>query len=199
MSKHIETTLTTFDDFVTANSTSKITRVKAAKDFLNDPTPFQVRSFYNPLKRGLIEAFEAGGAPADIRAAAAAASAPRARHYEECAAGAVRWRGRKALVWADVRPTTWSHGDLTVKVNPELGLEIDGVPYVIKLYFKEPALTKRKCEVPLHLLDLCYPDARVGVLDLRRGKLHVPTRLVAGIDALLQGEAASFVTMWNAL
>jgi hypothetical protein len=39
----------------------------------------------------------------------------------------------------------------------------------------------------------------VGVLDVRRAKLIVPTRVIPGMDALLKAEAVAFVSLWSSV
>jgi hypothetical protein len=39
----------------------------------------------------------------------------------------------------------------------------------------------------------------VGVLDVKRSKLFVPTREISDLDALLHGEAAALVGIWERL
>jgi len=85
-------------------------------------------------------------------------------------------------------------------VNPELLLEIDGQATAVKLYFREAGLRKRRVDTLLHLLDKGIPGkARPAILDVPRGRLIVETVPVPGLDILLEGDAAQFVTMWDLL
>ena len=74
---------------------------------------------------------------------------------------------------------------------------------MIKLYFKKDKPSKRLLDTVLRLIDVTLPadkaGATPGILDVQRGRLFTPTVRVADIDALLTGEAAAFVTMWNAV
>jgi hypothetical protein len=82
---------------------------------------------------------------------------------------------------------------------------INGRPFIVKLWFdSSQPLTKPRADPLLHLLDITHgagacSDATVAALDVLRGKLIKPTRLVPGIDALLKGEAACFLEMWESL
>jgi len=108
---------------------------------------------------------------------------------------------RKDLEWSGCRTARWESGELSVNVNPELGLRINGVEHVIKLYFKKDEPRKRLLEPTLRLIELTLPQgkgaATPGILDVRRRRLFTPTVEVPDIDALLVGEAAAFVAMWS--
>ena len=99
----------------------------------------------------------------------------------------------------------WVSGDLTVNVRPELALTINGQPVIVKLWFDvTQALTKPHADPLLQLLDATHgvgagKTATPAVLEVIRGKLFKKTRDVPGLEALLRGEAACFISMWNAL
>jgi hypothetical protein len=121
--------------------------------------------------------------------------------YATCIRAYKRWMGRKRVRWIGSPSTLWQSGSVQVRVNPELGLKIDGVDHVVKLYFKAEKPTKRRVETILHLLASTLPrryrQATPGVLDVQRGRLIVPTVEVADVDALLAGDAAAFEVMFK--
>jgi len=86
-------------------------------------------------------------------------------------------------------------------VNPDIGLLINDKAHMIKLYFKGEKLTARRVQTMLHLMIAALgesrPDAISAILDVRRGRFHIPGNPIADIDALLAGQAAAFTTMWN--
>lgn len=85
-----------------------------------------------------------------------------------------------------------------MRINPELHLDIGGQPHSIKLYFKGEKISKQRVDVALHLLKSKAPrGATVGILDLRRAKLYVPTIAKPGMAALLKAEAAAFTSLWE--
>ena len=86
-------------------------------------------------------------------------------------------------------------------VNPELGLEIDGQRFIVKLYFKKEKLRPNGLSVIGHLMYealQCDPDVMVAVLDTRRGRLLVPTP-VEDVNVQLEGEAAYWVSVASSL
>jgi hypothetical protein len=98
----------------------------------------------------------------------------------------------------------WMSSGLVVRVNPELGLCIAGKRHVIKLYFKDEEPTKHRLHAVLELMRISlkkgrFADVSVAVLDVGAGKLITPTKEDAGFALLLEAEALSFMTMWNAM
>ena len=112
-----------------------------------------------------------------------------------------QWCGKKQFEWVGTSLAYWSDGNLTIRVNPELGLRFNGELYLIKLYFKGEKPSKERLETMFYLLQSTLPrelmGATPGILDVRRGNLFSPTRPIENIQALLMGEAAAFRVMWE--
>lgn len=198
----IEISLTTFIDFVFTSGTPKITCVRKAKEQYGAPYDPK-KDFWRPLRNGIIHMHERNAKPATLDALLDDLRDPKKRRlYPDCVDGYKRWLGRKNTHWTGITSTDWQYEDLTVSVNPELGLDINSRPHRIKLYFKKEQLTKRRVQTILHLLRTTAPSApatTIGILDVPRARLLPFDNAAPGIDALLHGEARSFTTMWNAL
>ena len=121
--------------------------------------------------------------------------------YQECIAGFTQWQRGKNLVWKKALQSEWTRGRVAVHIAPELGVSIRGEPHIITLYFNKAKPSKLRLQVMAHLLNQLNGTARipvtVGILDMRRGRLHSPTRDVSDMEQLLAGEAATFQTMWH--
>lgn len=112
--------------------------------------------------------------------------------------------GRKKIEWFDPPFKEWKTNDLRVKLNPELGLDINGNLFVIKLYFKTDKLSQLKADLILLLMNTKlkkgdFKEATFAVLDVERNKLFDKTKLNKIHLSLLEGEAMSFVNIWNSL
>ena len=122
-------------------------------------------------------------------------------NYIKCIESYKRWLGRKSIEWIGCSQVTWDFDALAVKVNPELGLKINGTNHIIKLYCKADAPSKARIDTILYLIKSTLPRRQrsftPAVLDVQRGRLFVPTRDIPNIDVLLSGEASAFTTMWN--
>lgn len=196
-----EISMTTFVDFVLASGTKRLTCVKRAKsEYQRDYDP--AKDFYRLLREAIIGIHQDGKKKESLDGLLGTLTDKKKLDaYSQCVAAYKQWCGRKRFQWVRSFTTDWSDGDLRVRVNPELGLYINGSLHVLKLYFKADVPSKRRLETMFHLLRLSIPNemenAMPGILDVRRGNLFRPTREVPGIDALLVGEAAAFRTMWS--
>jgi len=112
--------------------------------------------------------------------------------------------GRKKIEWFDPPHKEWKYDNLKIVLNPELGLEINGKLYVIKLYFKSEKLSQKKADLILLLMNNKlkkghYKEVTFAILDIERNKLFEHTRLDNTFLALLEGEALSFIKIWESL
>lgn len=107
--------------------------------------------------------------------------------------------GRKEITSNSLERTTWVYKQLKVNINPELALNINNKPYLLKLYFKAAELTKSRVDVILLLMKDALPrvsGVTYGLVDVQHNRLYDATpqdRLLP----LLHGEADNFLTMWN--
>ena len=115
--------------------------------------------------------------------------------------GYQKWWGRKNLEWFNPPSTTWSAYKVDVRVNPELGLRINGVPHLIKLYHKSDRIAKSRVDLITHLMkiSLSYKAPKntiMSVLDVRRSNLMSPTVPIDGLTAALEAELAYIAALW---
>jgi hypothetical protein len=95
---------------------------------------------------------------------------------------------------------------LDVGISPQLAVRLpDGTERVIALWLKAPELTTEAAKATLRLLGLHMPELRSGataaVLDVRRQRLHLPSRrrLRKDYDGWLEAEALGFAHLWQAV
>jgi hypothetical protein len=173
-----EISMTTFVDFVLASGTKRLTCVrKAKKDYRQDYDP--ARDFYRLLRDTIITMHEESKPKEILDDLLRTPNDPRkALAYSECVNAYKQWCKRKQIEWIGKYNADWIDAKLTVRVNPELGVRINGAPYVIKLYFKGEKPSKRRLETMFHLLQSTLPQelegAIPGILDVRRGNLFSP-------------------------
>ena len=125
-------------------------------------------------------------------------------NFQEAIQGYKKFWGRKDLQWIEPVFKHWQIDDLDVKINPELGLMINGKPHVIKLYLKSDKLSKNKSDQILALLESelrrkAGKQTVFCVLDVRQGKLYCNEDKRKDLIPLLVGEARSFASIWNSL
>lgn len=193
--------MTTFVDFAVASGTRQLTCVRNAKEMYSDGYEPKI-DFWKPLREAIVSLLRENRPKDSLREFMSGIThEQKLTSYPKVLAGFEKWMGRKRIEWFGYEPVTWRSGDLSVRVNPELGVRMDGVDHVIKLYFKAEQPTKPRLDTMLHMINTTIPSkyavSKVGILDIQRSKLHVPTRPIANLDALLAGQAAAFVEMWK--
>jgi hypothetical protein len=196
--------MTTFLDYIAATGTTRLRRVIEAREhYGREYNP--ATDFYGPLRKRIVQVFEEGWDPKRLEELAGEVTDPKKQgHYAQCRKGLRKWAGaagKKQIVWKKPARAVWKSGDLEVNISPELWLDIEGEPYVIKLYFKSDKLSQHKVNLSLRLLQTTVgKHGAVGILDLQQGRLFTQTtEPPKGIDLLLESEAAGLSTLWNSL
>lgn len=192
--------LTHFVDFVSKVGTPKLTLVKNVKEQLAnayDPAS----DFYKTVRDGIIEMHKKGDPKTTLDVLLTGLGDHKKQTaYPPIVAGYKKFLGRKAIAWFDPPREEWTHAGLAVNVNPELGLNINGVPHAIKLYFKAVKLTKLRIDIATQLMELALgtggSSTVFGVLDVRNARLFTSGGTSSGVIALLRGEAASFAEVY---
>ena len=196
-------TMTTFTDFANASGRNRVTRVREAIAQYEEPY-HPARDFWRPLRIGIEDMHNLELPNSSLYDLITNLSdGKKINLYPPKIDAYIKWLGRKQISWAGKSYGIWEYEDLRVAVNPELVLDINGRKHVVKLYFKAEQLAKPRIDTILHLMQITMPlkhmSATPCVLDISRGKLHKPTVVIPYMDALLSGEAASFLTMWKSL
>jgi len=194
-------TLTQLVDVVSKSGSPKATCVKQIKEQL--ASPYDPRNdFYKILREAIVDAHAGGLGKAHISSAASHVADPRrSAQYGPIATAYNSWWGRKTITWFAPPRSTWTPAGSAfgVVVNPELGLDINGVHYVVKLYFKADTLSKARVDIITQLmhdeLTPLHAGAQFSVLDIRNKKLHTvvpPT----GLGPALVAELAYVAALW---
>ena len=201
-SRRIDISLTDFVDFTTKNGKPRLTLVKEIRNRGKyDPK----HDFWRTVREGIIEFHRTGdGNKADLDVLGTGQThKPKKTAYPIVIKAYQKFLGRKSIEWFEPDRANWSSNGLTVRVNPELGLEINGVSHLIKLYFKDEGLTKRKVDMILHLMDVSLGErpegTKLALLDVRNAKLYADDMPDPDLQHLLSGEAAAFAAMWRSL
>jgi hypothetical protein len=189
--------LTTFVDFVSKSGTPKITVVRRFKR----GEPYRPAfDFYKPVREAIVGVHKRGRPGKTLDALLEGATDLRKLEpYRAVVRGHRKFMRKHPAGWFDPPKGSWSRGGIVVHVNPELGLEIRRVRYVVKLYFKAEKLPKKDVLTITRLMETALAEEgsreRFAVLDVRRGTLHASTASAPGIDALLESEAAAFAAI----
>jgi hypothetical protein len=195
--------LTDFVDFVSKSGRPKLTQVQHVKW---RPKYDPKTDFWRALRETIIDFHRTNQSQKSVLdgALAGITHKPKLTAYPVALAGYKKFLGRKAIQALPEVRSSWNHGNLNVIVNPELALSIQGTAHVIKLYFKTEPLSMKNAELILLMMsDSLGNQVTTGtvmsLLDVQRGKLFTTAGVDEVLKPLLQGEAASFETMWNQL
>lgn len=193
--------LSTFIDFVHCAGVKRISVVKGAKYDKYDPKS----DFYKPLRDAIDEFHRGGETNASILLhLPASLSDPKKRNaYPALINAYLRFVKKHRVSRVHAAPKAeWNSGSLTVAVNPELAVEIDGKPHLIKLWLRTESIDRHRvpCVLALMRQAITVTDSmRIGVLDVRRRKLHANPNVREGVEILLRSEAKSFAEMFEQL
>ncbi|HUV85521.1 MAG TPA: hypothetical protein VMX79_00230 [bacterium] len=198
----VEISMTTFINYVISSGTAKITKVRDAKKQYGQK--YDPRADFWKGLRDRIEGMHKNGEPKSVLDSFldTLSDAKKKELYDNNVQGYKRWLGRKKVLWIGPKRGTWAQGGLRIRVNPEIGVNVNGNDHIIKLWFKAEQLSKNRIDLILYLLDKktkLNPATVVGVLDVQRAYLIKATRRIPNIEALLRAEALSFLEIWKDL
>ena len=192
--------LTELLDIVSAAGTTKASTVLRIK---HKPEYRPCRDYYLEARRHIVGVHRSSRPRADLAAILSRVPAKRTVNYEAVLNAYGEWWHRYTLDWFDPIHQVWECDGVRVRVNPELGLTINGEPHLIKLYFKEIPLTRQRVSVITGLMakvlgDVAGRNVSMSVLDIRRRRLHNAAAVPdPRLDAMLQAEIAYINTLWR--
>lgn len=191
--------LTDFVEYVSKTGSSKLSVVKRVK---NRP-PYHPSRDYWKILRDAIESYHQGTF-SDLNAVLKAiAKVSKVDKYRVVISRYLSFIRSKEIKWFAPLSGQWKNDSLIVKLNPEIGLKINGEKYLIKLYFKDTPLTKSQAELILTLMNTELRkegEYRLALLDICSHKLHTDKKLAYDkLIPLLIGEAKSFESIWNSI
>jgi hypothetical protein len=194
--------LTDFIDIVASSGTPKATKVGEIKK----RGEYEVfTDFWKQLREGIVRLHKDNGPIADLkRLLPNITDQKKLDNYPEAIVGYKKWIGRKSAAWFAPPKANIKSSGTEVSINPEIGLEINGVPHVVKLYFKKPKLSKAKADIATAAMELklrrkLSENTVIGILDVRRAKLFTSKPPTPKLEALIAGELAYISALWDGL
>jgi len=192
--------LTYFVDFVLKVGTPKLSGVKEFKEHRYD----HLTDFYKPLREAIVDMHEKGKPDRALDEFLGTLTDERKRRIFPGLVEGYRKFLRPGMKWFTPPHTTLPVGDLEININPELGFEIDGTPYLIKTYFRGEPLAQKRVAIVLGLITAALGPGRPGtvfaMLDVKNSRLHtLKSAPNPRLGLLIRGEAASFSTIYAAV
>ena len=204
MTKKIEISLTDFVGFVNKMGNAKLNHVKKIK---KRPEYEPYMDFYKTIRGAIIQLHKKKHKKEFLDSILKNLKNSQKKRYSAIIKGYKKFLGRKEFEWITPPRKDWEIENITITVNPEIGLEEkkkDGTSnfYIVKLYFKDEALKKAQADQILTLMEMQlrsevkYPEVKFAILDVCRNNFHVKKDHELKELPLLQGEAHSFATIW---
>ena len=199
----IEISLTSFVDFVLKSGTPKMTVVKNTKKQIK--TGYQpFTDYYKQIREGIIKFHKEDKQIGFLDSLANnITDKSKSVNFPIIVANYKKFaKKNKTAKWFNPAKNYWIIEDLSVSLNPELGLEINGKKHIIKLYFK--ADKPKKSEIP-SVLQLMYSqlDEKQNIIpafyDIRNNKLHSYKKDYEDYMPLIEGEGLSFQRIFNSI
>lgn len=188
-------------DFVGKAGPPRVTCVREAHArYATDYHPMM--DFWRPLREAIAVAHQPGGTFATLDALPGRVSERKFEYYTNGVEGYRKFVRNRQIGWFQAASTIWTAHGVSVKVNPELGLVIDGRAHHVKLYLRKDPLRREAAQSILFLLGQLPPtetDASPLVLDVLRAKSFEPNNKTHRMGPLLEGEAAAFAAMWRSI
>jgi hypothetical protein len=196
--------LTSFIDFMITPDAQKVRKVREIKHYEYS----RGKDYWLSLRECLVEVHSKG----DISLLDKLLNeTPKSRYnnYKNAIKGYHKFfKSIKEMDWFDPPKGYWVFENFACNVNPELGLYINGIPYLVKLYFKEDTTS---AEIILHkarvstigylmdetLRELCPAGTRMAVLNVKKGQLIQPE--IGGKDTwiALKASVRHFIDIWD--
>lgn len=162
--------------------------------------------FYKPLRSAIVKMHKEGKSSESLSLLLnGLTDKNKISNYPKVLKGYQRWCKGANPIWNSTTSFMYTYLDVEVHVNPEVGVMINGEPYLIKLYFKDEKLSKLYISIVNALMaktvgPMTSADTKVAVLDVRRAKLHVNSLDQKGIDryvGMVDAEFAYISATWN--
>jgi len=138
--------LTDFVDIVSTSGIPKATKIRQLKKRLSyNPAA----DFYKRIRENIVVAHQDNHQKAYLdRTLTGLTDQKKKTAYPQLATEYKKWWGNKSFTWFDPPPNVhYSKHGVSIAVNPELGLIINGTPHLIKLYFKLDPLAKSRGDI----------------------------------------------------
>jgi len=178
-----------------ASKLSKIRKIKNKQDY----TP--AIDFYKPIREQIISLHKNGSNISTLTQIIKNQSdAKKINHYPPIISAYLKWCQNKQLIWFSPPQTVVKVIEgIELGINPELGLQIKGIPHLIKLYFNKDELPQERARIITNVMALelsshCLSHTEIAILDVRRTKL-IHHSEIPNFELAMAGELASIATI----
>ena len=187
-----------FLDVATKTRKPRATKVRQIR-YADPYSP--VTDFYKPPRQGIVGIHKAGKSRVALGALLQGIGDKRKLANHPLAInGYDAWWGARQLKWFEPPKGKYPKYGFEVSVNPELGLEINGSPHVIKLYLNTIPLSAERAALigalMTHVVGSGAPTVILSSLDTRRSALMPAPVQSAALMATVDSVLADIAVIW---
>lgn len=162
-----------FANFVTEKPNK---RKKYVNKIINkEPYAFE-KDYYSVLRIKLISTIKKNKSLIELNQMLKKINPKKHNHYEVLIDQIQNFMQGVKYIWVEPPKNIIEYSGLQLKVNPEIGININGETLFIKMYFKQDQIENEKVNIMLKIMQDSikedYQNAKVAILDVRRCELH---------------------------
>jgi hypothetical protein len=195
--------LTVFTDFVQSSGKRRTGKVKAA---VRQQTPAYSKDgdYYRLLRGRVISYIRRKRTYKELLDVVdLAKQGHKKKNYRECLASVSRMMANHSITWVGTLKGLWECGSLSVRVNPEFVVSLDGKLYATRMYFRKDELSDVGKGCILFLINNIIADSNCdyspAIWDIRREMIITESSVKLLPISLMQAEASAFEMLWNEL
>jgi hypothetical protein len=198
-----------FARFYESSSLNKVVRARNAHLMVTDPEAYRIRDHYLDLRNTLAKTHWKTGEIADFEKALGPlvneqADSRKGEHYLMAGEAYVDFWKKQEAEYFKVPSSDIRIAGLPIEVTTEVGMRRRGESFALKLWFNAGKPTRQFRQAVYYMTDRVRnggwrEDWRLGVWDLRRQVILMPTPLPREFGLALEGQAAAFRQIWSRL
>lgn len=200
----VKVSMTSFIDYTLRPDSQKLSKVREIKNFKYSPAI----DYWKLLRDEIISINQDGKSTARLSRILNLLDKKKQLNYQKAIKGYVKFHDQNELLYFDPPSATWEYESLSINVNPELGLYINGEPHLVKLYFKEHTtaaeiqLNNSRAEEIAYLMWETFHNSfpiksKMSILNVSKGQLVTPEIKRKDQKASLEISAHSFLLYWE--
>lgn len=160
------------------------------------------RDYYKRVRDGVRRLHKNGGDLSQFAEIPDNVSEKRRGHILRAVQGFIDWAQREEPTYFCAPRGEWVNDDVVVPVAPELGVVLDGTHYLLKLNYTAAPTAIEDAELMAHIMHRALgrktpKGCRMGILDMRAGRIIALKRPRASLDATAVRCAAELSEMWE--
>jgi hypothetical protein len=198
----IEIGLTQFIDFTVKRSSARVNFVKKVK-YQGEYDP--AIDYWRQLREEIKRIHENNIGLGKLKNLLPAIHAKKKENYEAAIEQYIRFFKGKQIEWFEPGRAYWVFDELVVRSGPDLGLFIDGTPYLLKLYFKGKTenVDKRNAEISLTLMkdstNVNLSDGAIpAVLNVQKARFYpFESETDTDMKLALEADAQQLIYLWK--